>query len=84
MSIIIKAVPAVRPELSGIFNDVFQYDGPLTRETSPDDVTRWDSLQHIALVRAIEQTFGISMSMDEMMELHSAGDIESVLARHGV
>lgn len=75
---------AMRPEIAEIFMDVFQYDGPIAPHTCPDDVERWDSLQHIALVRVLEERFEISMTMDEMMELRSAGDIESVLARHGV
>lgn len=72
------------PEIAAIFVDVFQYADPLTRETSPDDVPRWDSLQHIALIRALETTFSVRLSMDEMMEIRSVGDIEAVLARHGV
>ncbi|KAB2917363.1 MAG: acyl carrier protein [Hyphomicrobiaceae bacterium] len=79
--------PAVQvgyPELVDIFDDVFQYAGPLSHDTSPDQVPRWDSLQHIALVRAIETTFSIGLSMDEMMEIRSVGDIEAILRRHGV
>jgi acyl carrier protein len=72
------------PEIASIFSDVFQYAGPVARETSPDDVERWDSLQHIALIRALETTFSIRLSMDEMMEIRSAGDIENILERHGV
>ncbi len=74
----------VRPELVEIFRDVFEFEGPIVQHTSPDDVDRWDSLQHIALVRAIEQTFDITLSMDEMMELETAGAIEALLQRHGV
>ena len=72
------------PDLRSIFEDVFEYIEPLTRETSPEHVARWDSLQHIALVHAIETTFAISLSMDEMMEMRTVGDIEAVLRRHGV
>lgn len=72
------------PEIAAIFAEVFQHTGPLTRATSPDDIGRWDSLQHIALVRALETTFSIRLSMDEMMEIRSVGDIETVLRRHGV
>lgn len=74
----------LRPEIADIFRDVFEYEGILSRETSPEDVTRWDSLQHIALVRGIEETFQISLSMDEMMEMTSVGAIEKLLRRHGV
>lgn len=73
----------VRPEVAELFRDVFEYDGPLSRRTNPDDVPRWDSLQHIALVHAIETTFGLSLSMDEMMELIDVGAIEKLLTRRG-
>lgn len=72
------------PQLAAIFEDVFQHAGPLAPSTSPEDVSRWDSLQHIALVRCLEETFAIQLSMDEMMEIRSVRDIESVLRRHGV
>jgi len=71
------------PELVAIFADVFQHTGELTLETSPDDVPRWDSLQHIALIQALETTFSIRLSMDEMMEMQSVAGIEAVLRRHG-
>ena len=71
------------PGLAAVFEDVFQHAGPLTRETSSREVPRWDSLQHIALVSAIERTYSITLSMDEMMEMRTVGDIESVLRRHG-
>ena len=74
----------VRPALVEIFRDIFECEGPLTQNTSPDDVDRWDSLQHIALACAIEQIFCINLSMDEMMELEDAGAIEALLRRHGV
>lgn len=72
------------PEIRPIFEEVFQYTGLLSPATSPEEVMRWDSLQHIALVRALEAAFGIRMSMDEMMEIRSVADIENVLRRHGV
>ncbi|RTL68591.1 MAG: acyl carrier protein [Hyphomicrobiales bacterium] len=77
-------VPRVRSELGVIFTDVFEYDEPLQASTSPDDVPRWDSLSHIALVRVLEDTFEITLSMDEMLEIRSVADIEAVLGRHGV
>ena len=74
----------VHPELAGIFAEVFQYTGEMKLEISMDDIPRWDSLRHIALVTAIEDAFSISLSMDEMMEIHNVRDIQNVLVRHGV
>ncbi len=73
----------VRPEIRKIFADVFQYGEDLYLHTSREDVERWDSLQHVALVAAVESTFGISLSMDEMMEIASVSDIHTILDRHG-
>jgi acyl carrier protein len=74
----------VRPEIGSIFADVFKFRGEITPQTSQHDVPKWDSLQHIALVTAIEQSFGISLSMDEMIEMRTVADICNVLDRHGV
>jgi acyl carrier protein len=75
---------SLRKEVAAIFADVFKYTGPLTLDTGRQDVPKWDSLQHMALVAAIEQTFGISLSMDEMIEIRSVKDICQILDRHGV
>ena len=74
----------VRPEIGSIFADIFKFNGPLTAQTSRDDVPKWDSLQHMNLVMALEQNFGIALSMDEMIEIRSVQDITNILDRHGV
>ncbi|MCB1506481.1 MAG: acyl carrier protein [Hyphomicrobiaceae bacterium] len=74
----------VRPEIIAIFAEVFEHEAPISIATSPGDVARWDSLNHVALVSMIERTFGIGLSMDEMIEIQSVGDIQRLLARHGV
>jgi acyl carrier protein len=74
----------LRPEIEGIFADVFNFQGEITAQTSRADVPKWDSLRHIALVTAIEQNFGISLSMDEMVEIRSVQDICNILDRYGV
>ena len=74
----------VRPEIKGLFANVFKYEGEITPATSRRDVPKWDSLQHVALVAAIEEQFGITLSMDEMVEMRSVKDICNILDRHGV
>ena len=79
-----QAVEMVRPEIKGLFANVFKYEGDITPATSRRDVPKWDSLQHVALVAAIEEQFGITLSMDEMVEIRSVKDICNILDRHGV
>ena len=74
----------IRPELPDIFADVFLFTEPLTLHTGPDDVPKWDSLRHIALVSAIEDAYDITLSMDEMMEMVDVRAIQGVLERHRV
>jgi acyl carrier protein len=42
-----------------IFEEVFEYEGPLSAATTAEDVEEWDSLGHIRLMLAVEQAFGI-------------------------
>jgi acyl carrier protein len=74
----------IRPEITEIFEDLFEFEGALSLATSPDNVPKWDSLKHIALVTSLEQSFDISLSMDEMHEIRTVGDIHNILERHGV
>lgn len=78
------AAAAVRADVREILTDVFQFEAELRLDTSPEDIERWDSLQHVALIAALETKFGISLSMDEMMEIASVADIHTVLERHSV
>jgi acyl carrier protein len=79
-----QAVGMVRPEIKGLFANVFKYESDISPATSRRDVPKWDSLQHVALVAAIEEQFGITLSMDEMVEIRSVKDICNILDRHGV
>ena len=79
-----QVVGAVRPEIKSLFANVFNHEGDINMATSRRDVPKWDSLQHVALVAAIEERFGITLSMDEMVEIRSVKDICNILDRHGV
>jgi acyl carrier protein len=84
MGVMMEQVLGVRAEIKSLFANVFKYDGDLSLATSRQDVPKWDSLQHVALVAALEQQFGITLSMDEMVEIRSVRDICNILDRHGV
>lgn len=77
-------INGVRSEIIDIFDNLFDYPEQLNQETSQEDVPKWDSLQHIALVTAIERCFAITLTMDEMMEIRCVRNIHNVLERHGV
>jgi acyl carrier protein len=66
--------------LGGVFDDVFEYDGPLSAETTSDDVEEWDSIGHIRLILACEQAFGVSFKPNEVMGLKNLGELVDLIA----
>lgn len=68
--------------LVGVFVQVFD----LRKEDvhpamTPDDVAQWDSLAHVRLVSAIEQTFHCQLDIDDVMALTSFGAILEVVVK---
>lgn len=63
-------------EVSGIARQVFEDPAlDLTLESTSDDVPRWDSKSHIALVVACECRFDIRFPSMEIEELRSVGEL---------
>jgi acyl carrier protein len=58
--------------LQQIVADIFQVPveqvGP---QSSPDNIETWDSLQHLNLVLALEQEFGVEFTPEEIEQLLS-------------
>ena len=70
-------------KLNEIFEDVLDLDETpsLTDETSANDIEEWDSLSHIQLVVAIEKTFGIKFSSQEILNWKNVGDTVNSIAK---
>lgn len=66
--------------LNTIFRDVFDdEDIVVTDETTSDDIEDWDSLEHINLVSAVEQEFGIKFSMGQVVTMKNVGEMVDVI-----
>ncbi|MCE5306264.1 MAG: acyl carrier protein [Acidobacteriales bacterium] len=69
-------------QLSSIFQEVFDDPALVLRpETSPKDIADWDSVAQVKLVLAIEETFGIRFSTEEVTGLHCVGDFVAALRK---
>jgi acyl-CoA synthetase (AMP-forming)/AMP-acid ligase II/acyl carrier protein len=78
-------VADLRWKLAAIFAEVFQIDvAPDVQDLSAETIASWDSLNKLRLVLEIEQTFGVSLSDDDALELTSLRAAEAVLARQGL
>jgi acyl carrier protein len=49
---------------------------------SPDQVEKWDSEKHVELVVALEEHFGCMFEPEEVPELTSIDQMETVIAGH--
>jgi acyl carrier protein len=69
--------------LTSIFRATFGDEGIVLRpEMTADDVAGWDSISHIRLAFAIEDEFGIKLSMKDLEGLDDVGSLSSTIARH--
>lgn len=64
----------IAPTISEVFCNLFSL-GPeaVHDKLSQDDVDNWDSLQHLNLVMALEEEFGIEISPEESTEMLNFG-----------
>jgi acyl carrier protein len=44
-------------------------------ETNADNISGWDSVGHLSLAANLEETFGISLDVDDLMEMESVRKI---------
>ncbi len=63
-------------KLNEVFRDVFD-DEDITVEdaTTSKDVEGWDSLEHINLINAVEQEFGIRFNMGKIVTMKNVGEM---------
>jgi acyl carrier protein len=54
------------------------------RTWSMETVEKWDSLNHLKLVLALEEDFGVSFTEEQLTNLFSYESIESTLTECGV
>ncbi len=56
----------------------------LSMESGPKNVSKWDSLAHVTIATAAEQTYGVELTMPEILSIRSIANLREVLQRHGV
>lgn len=49
--------------------------GTITTDTRIEDVEEWDSLAHVMIIGALEEQLGISIPLDEAVEIASVAEL---------
>ena len=67
-------------KLNEVFRDVFDDDSICVAEsTTSNDVDDWDSLEHINLIAAVEQEFGIKFNMGQVVTMKNVGEMANII-----
>lgn len=70
--------------LRGVFRDVLGVkDGEFHDDLRLDAIPNWDSVVHLSLILALEQTFGVQFDPEEAAGLRSVVQIKRALANKG-
>ena len=72
---------AILNQVRVIAADVLAVDAKtLNADSSPEQVEAWDSVQHLNLVLALEEKYGIQFEPEEMEGMNNLGRIAALLA----
>lgn len=72
-------------KLKKVMADIFKMqEGQITDEQAMHNTAAWDSLKHIELIVAIEESFGLKLTVDEIVSMVSMKAIKDVLKNKGV
>jgi acyl carrier protein len=66
----------VLTKVQSAFKSAFDVDPrTVTMDTTPDEVPAWDSMGHVTLASSLEQTFGLTFDVDDLMEMENVREI---------
>jgi acyl carrier protein len=67
-------------QVCAIASDVFGMPtAKVSASSSPETVENWDSMQHLNLVLAIEDKFGIQLDPEEIEQMKTIGAVAGVV-----
>lgn len=67
-------------KLAPVFHEVFDNDNIILSDgISAEDIDEWDSLSHIRLVVAVEETFLIRFDSSEIVDLENVGQFVDLI-----
>jgi acyl carrier protein len=63
------------------FQSAFDIDpASINMNTTPDNITAWDSMGHVTLASSLEKEFGLTFDVDDLMEMENVKEICRIVA----
>jgi acyl carrier protein len=69
-------------QVRSIASDIFGVPADkITAESSPETIENWDSMQHLNLVLAIEEKFGVQLEPEDIEGMKNIGAVAALVER---
>jgi acyl carrier protein len=69
-------------QVRSIASDIFGVPADkITAESSPETIENWDSMQHLNLVLAIEEKFGVQLEPEGIEQMKNIGEVAALVER---
>ena len=67
-------------KFNDIVTEILHIDEATISDTlSPTDVPDWDSMNYLLFIAELEKEYGLSFTMDEVMNAQTLGDIRKIV-----
>jgi acyl carrier protein len=69
-------------QVRSIASDIFGVPADkITPESSPETIENWESMQHLNLVLAIEEKFGVQLEPEDIEQMKNIGAVAALVER---
>jgi len=68
--------------VQSVASDIFGIPADrITAESSPETIENWDSMQHLNLVLAIEEKFGVQLDPEDIEQMKNIGAVAALVEK---
>jgi acyl carrier protein len=69
-------------QVRNIASDIFGVPADkITAESSPETIENWDSMQHLNLVLAVEEKFGVQLEPEDIEKMKTVGEVAALVEK---
>lgn len=69
-------------QVRNLASDIFGVPADkITAESSPETMENWDSMQHLNLVLAIEEKFGVQLEPEDIEQMKNIGAVAALVEK---
>ena len=69
-------------QVRSVASDIFGIPAErITAESSPETIENWDSMQHLNLVLAIEEKFGVQLDPEDIEKMKNIGAVAALVEK---